>query len=661
MACSASHDGSRTLLRSVRLTLTALLLAAAALISAFPRAARADGTFVPAPYRQDMVHDLARNLLYITDSGSVLRYDIATGSFLSPLTVPASTASLRGIDLSPDGNTLVVADGRYTATNNWVWIVDLPTGAIRQQHFPLSFYEAGTFAVAFGNDGTCLVSSSFAGSGWVPLRRLDPRTGSFSVIATVDQDSMVSASGDGSVIGVAESNSSDGPVARYRVSDGNWLERSGYTDGTSWFNFEIGVNHDGTQYSVPTYDGTFIYDGNLLKTGQKVGGYATATQPIGVAYHPFDNLVYYAWSGTPYVYAYDTATLAPVASYNVGYTFQWVGNGAFYNGRTRLSRDGSLLFTTVGDPYYSGSAALGVQVVRLYSSLTADSKSVTTNEDTAAPVTLSGSIGNGGTLSYTILTPPAHGTLSGLAPNLTYTPAADYNGADSFTYAAVYGPATSAPATVSVTVNPVNDPPSFTSGPNQVVDEDSGAHSFSGWATNISAGPPNEAGQSLQFLVSNDNNALFSAQPAVARDGTLTFTPALHAYGTATVTVRLQDNGGTANGGLDTSAAQTFTITVNFVNHPPVAVDDSTALKKGSSATIAVLANDYDPDGDAIRLTGVTQPAHGTVVANSGGTVTYKPAKNFKGVDTFTYTITDTHGASAVGQVAVDVAAGKPH
>ena len=65
---------------------------------------------------------------------------------------------------------------------------------------------------------------------------------------------------------------------------------------------------------------------------------------------------------------------------------------------------------------------------------------------------------------------------------------------------------------------------------------------------------PNESGQTVNFLVSNDNNALFSAQPSVSSNGTLTYTPAANANGSATVTVQIHDNGGTANGGVDTSA-----------------------------------------------------------------------------------------------------------
>ena len=92
---------------------------------------------------------------------------------------------------------------------------------------------------------------------------------------------------------------------------------------------------------------------------------------------------------------------------------------------------------------------------------------------------------------------------------------------------------------------------------------------MTGWATGISAGPANESSQPLNFIVTNNNNALFSAQPAVAATGTLTYTPAANANGSATVTVKIHDNGGIANGGVDTSAPQTFTITVTPVNDAP--------------------------------------------------------------------------------------------
>src|SRR5207249_2966336 len=95
----------------------------------------------------------------------------------------------------------------------------------------------------------------------------------------------------------------------------------------------------------------------------------------------------------------------------------------------------------------------------------------------------------------------------------------------------------------------------------------------SGWATNISQGPANESAQTLTFQVSSDNPGLFSAGPSISASGTLSYTPAANANGTATVTVILKDSGGTANGGNDSSGPQTFTITVTPVNDAPLAAD----------------------------------------------------------------------------------------
>jgi uncharacterized repeat protein (TIGR02543 family) len=117
---------------------------------------------------------------------------------------------------------------------------------------------------------------------------------------------------------------------------------------------------------------------------------------------------------------------------------------------------------------------------------------------------------------------------------------------------------------------PVNDVPSFTKGADQTVLEDCGLQTVARWATSISTGPADEAGQAIDFIVTNDNTTLFSMQPALAANGTLTYTPAANGNGTATVTVSIHDNGRTTSGGVDTSAPQTFTITVNPCNDAPV-------------------------------------------------------------------------------------------
>ena len=133
------------------------------------------------------------------------------------------------------------------------------------------------------------------------------------------------------------------------------------------------------------------------------------------------------------------------------------------------------------------------------------------------------------------------------------------------------------------------------------VNEDSGAYLQASFATNISADPTADFELALNFIVSNDRNALFSSQPAVAANGTLTFTPANNANGSATVTMAVHDNGGIADGRVDTSASRTFTITVTSVNDAPTDIAlsaSSLAENNAANATVGTLSA-TDPDAGA--------------------------------------------------------------
>jgi hypothetical protein len=118
-------------------------------------------------------------------------------------------------------------------------------------------------------------------------------------------------------------------------------------------------------------------------------------------------------------------------------------------------------------------------------------------------------------------------------------------------------------AQASQPVTAVNDAPTFNLQSSHTA-TGSGPQSVVLFATSISAGPANELGQTLAFqFTSNNNPTLFAAGPAINPSGTLTYTPASGANGTATLQVVLKDNGGTANGGVDTSITRSFTITIN--------------------------------------------------------------------------------------------------
>ena len=139
---------------------------------------------------------------------------------------------------------------------------------------------------------------------------------------------------------------------------------------------------------------------------------------------------------------------------------------------------------------------------------------------------------------------------------LTFTPAANANGSNYATFQFKVHDGTSysdADFTMSIDVTAVNDAPSFTKGDDQTVFVNA-EQNITAWATNIDFGSANESSQTLNFIVTNDNNSLFSVQPAIDTSGNLTFIPST--VGSAVVTVILSD-------GIDTSAAQSFNIKVD--------------------------------------------------------------------------------------------------
>lgn len=412
--------------------LASLLLPATAL--------SADGTFINVPDRRDMVHDAKRGLIYITSfgesAGAVLRYDIATGTFLAPIQLGGG---LFGLDLSPDGNTLVVADTFADATTGWVHLVSLNTLQSSKVSFPRVLSEGGTYTAVYGADGNVYTTSTYLGSGWVNLRKLNTSRGSWSTVASVRHRTMLSASGDGQTIAFAEADNSDGGWGLIDIPTGQVVRRQHGT-GTSRFVYEIATDQWGSQFAIPTYSGTMVYNDAYSKVAT-LGDYASQ-QPIGVAYHPVEQQAFFPFAMTSQVRVYDMGSMTQTASYDFGTTFDNTGSYAFVEGRTKLSRDGSILMVSVDG---------GVRFVQMYAPLSAAPLSVAAQSGQATPVALSGSIGNGGQLTYSIVQGPSHGQVSLNGSTATYTATAGYTGNDAFTYRVGYGRATK-DAVVAVTV-----------------------------------------------------------------------------------------------------------------------------------------------------------------------------------------------------------------
>ncbi|MBU1187519.1 MAG: tandem-95 repeat protein [Gammaproteobacteria bacterium] len=304
----------------------------------------------------------------------------------------------------------------------------------------------------------------------------------------------------------------------------------------------------------------------------------------------------------------------------------------------------------------SAAATVTITVNAINDAPVAVEDSATTDEDIQVDIDVlandSDIDGNLDPASVTVTTPPADGGTSVNPANgvITYTKSGDFNGADSFVYEVCDDgtplPAQCATATVNITINDVNDAPTFTAGPDQVVNEDAGLQTINGWATGISAGPPDESGQVLTFnITGNDNVGLFAAGPVVdAITGDLSFTPADDANGAATITLTLSDDGGTANGGADTSTPASFTITVNPVNDPPSTGNDSATGNEDVGIDIDVLANDSDIDGniDPASVSVTTPAANGMTSVNpTTGLISYTPDADFNGNDSFVYEVCD--------------------
>jgi Cadherin-like/Bacterial pre-peptidase C-terminal domain/FG-GAP-like repeat/Bacterial Ig domain/Bacterial cadherin-like domain len=285
-------------------------------------------------------------------------------------------------------------------------------------------------------------------------------------------------------------------------------------------------------------------------------------------------------------------------------------------------------------------------------------------------------------------------TIDATTGNLTYRTRANANGSIVLTATlrddggtANGGINTSTPYLFTLNVGQVNDAPSFTlpTNRNQTISEDSGPRTISSFATAVRSGPTtplaNESTQTVSFLVNTDNTALFSALPDINSAGRLTYTVAPNAFGTATVTVSLQDNGGTNDGGLDTSAPQTFVIQVNPVNDAPTLTVPTTTVtvsEDGSfdfSGSNAIQLTDIDSGESPIRVTltvtkgGISIPASSGLSvasgANGGRTVTftgkvedfvtafsnvvYTPDANYSGNDTLTVTVNDQGNVGSGG------------
>ena len=267
---------------------------------------------------------------------------------------------------------------------------------------------------------------------------------------------------------------------------------------------------------------------------------------------------------------------------------------------------------------------------------TATPQTVTTDEDTAATITLAGTDADAAdTLSFIVVAQPAHGVLSGTAPNLTYTPAANFNGPDSFTFTVNDGHVDSTTATVSITVTAVNDVP---------VANPLTLSATSGQPASVTLSGSDVEGDRTDLRDRHRTRAR-NTQPDPGPPAPTPVPPATQGptpSPTRPTTAQSQ------------SPPATVSITVTAApNSAPTATPKTVTTNEDTAAAIVLTGTDPNV-GDTLSFVVVTQPAHGALTGTAPN-LTYTPAANYNGPDSFTFKVNDGHVDSTTATVSITV------
>jgi MYXO-CTERM domain-containing protein len=291
----------------------------------------------------------------------------------------------------------------------------------------------------------------------------------------------------------------------------------------------------------------------------------------------------------------------------------------------------SFTFTVSDGQASSAPATVSITILPVNDAPVAIAQTVTTEEDTPKAITLTGSDVDNDPLTFTVVTPPAHGTLTGTPPDLIYTPAPDYFGPDRIIFTVSDGQASSSPTAVSITVTSVNDVP-VAHANSLTTSEDT--------PLSITLSGSDVEGGTLSFAIaSQPTHGTLTGTPP-----NLTYTPAPAYSGPDSFTFTVSD-------GVATSAPGTISISVEPVNHAPVATSQSITLEEDTPVNITLSAT--DADGDTLTFT-ITPPGHGTLTGTPPN-LTYTPARDYFGPDGFTFTVTDGVATSAPATVSLTI------
>ena len=262
----------------------------------------------------------------------------------------------------------------------------------------------------------------------------------------------------------------------------------------------------------------------------------------------------------------------------------------------------------------------------------ADAQDVSTDEDEALPITLTGTDVDGDNLTFSIVDAPTHGVLKGAGANLTYSPAKDFNGEDHFTFRTSDGELDSAAATVSITLQSVNDAP---------VAESQSLSTPEDTNKTITLAGTDVDDQELSFtVVDQPEHGLLTGDGA-----NLTYTPTQDYHGSDRIAFRASD-------GTSQSKIATVEITITAVNDAPVAAPQALTTDEDTAIDVALAGSDVEES--ELTFWVLSQPERGGLTGTLPNLV-YLPAKDFNGEDSFTFDVSDGELHSVTSTIAITV------
>ena len=390
--------------------------------------------------------------------------------------------------------------------------------------------------------------------------------------------------------------------------------------GTDSFSYYA---NDGTALSSATTVTLTVTPVNDAPTSANGSGSTNEDVPLNASLPAFTDI-----DGDAVTYALGTAASHGVAVVNANGTFTYTP-ASNYNGSDSFG------FTISDGHGGTNSYTYSVSVAAVNDSPVAANGSASGAEDTTITGQASATDVDSASLTYSLATGPQHGSVTVNANgSYSYTPTANYNGADSFTFQASDGNSSSNAGTISLTVTPVNDAPVATD------TLKSGAED-----TNISgqASASDVDGNPLAYqLVGDVHFGSLTFNP----DGTYVYTPDPDFNGSDSFTFEASD-------GTFTSNLGTVSLTVTPVNDAPVALNGTASTNLNQAKAGQAFATDVD--GDPVSFTLVNGPLHGTLIFNPDGTYNYTPNTNYGGADSFTFRANDGQAYGNTATISLTV------